>query len=94
MSAACLQKEQKTPRAHASNVCCLLFFVKASYDCCCHCGHEKLRSEKAIWLLGLWRGLLLGVLHAFQLDARIQGRTGDVVAVAFAVSITATGCAN
>eukprot|EP00439_Symbiodinium_sp_Y106_P019181 s2455_g2.t1 len=63
--------------------------MSASYDCCGNCGHERLQSEKAIWLLGIWRGLLLGVLHAFQsftndllvATGRNHKEAGSVVAV-------------
>eukprot|EP00438_Fugacium_kawagutii_P023000 Skav214371 [mRNA] locus=scaffold822:50736:60880:+ [translate_table: standard] len=36
------------------------------YDCCGDCGDQELQSRQAIWLLGVWRALLLGLLHAFQ----------------------------
>lgn len=36
------------------------------YDCCDACGDEELQSTQAIWLLGVWRAILLGLLHAFQ----------------------------
>lgn len=41
-------------------------FCEVSYDCCPFCGDEELQSRKTIWLLGIWRALLLGLLHAFQ----------------------------
>ena len=40
--------------------------LEASYDCCHRCREEKLQSRRAIWLLGVWRATLLGLLHAFQ----------------------------
>ncbi|CAE7943744.1 drkC [Symbiodinium sp. KB8] len=58
--------EQEIAQKSPGRVWALPCTMSASYDCCGNCGHEKLQSEKAIWLLGTWRGLLLGVLHAFQ----------------------------
>ena len=40
--------------------------MSASYNCCRHCGDEELQSRRAIWILGIWRAILLGLLHAFQ----------------------------
>ena len=40
--------------------------MSKSYNCCRHCGDEELQSRRAIWILGIWRAILLGLLHAFQ----------------------------
>ena len=44
----------------------LLHGAQDHYDCCDACGDEELQSTQAIWLLGVWRAILLGLLHAFQ----------------------------
>lgn len=81
--------EQEIAQKSPGRVWALPCTMSASYDCCGNCGHEKLQSEKAIWLLGTWRGLLLGVLHAFQSftndllvsTGRNHKEAGSVVAV-------------
>eukprot|EP00913_Durusdinium_trenchii_P034905 g32651.t1 len=62
LSLPLLEEEPVSPSPAKEGHCAM----SVSYDCCPFCGDEELQSRKAIWLLGIWRALLLGLLHAFQ----------------------------
>ncbi|CAK9088243.1 unnamed protein product [Durusdinium trenchii] len=62
LSLPLLEEEPVSPSPAKEGHCAM----SVSYDCCPFCGDEELQSRKTIWLLGIWRALLLGLLHAFQ----------------------------